>query len=88
MHMMCDSVDFCYILIANLCICCCQTGPPQYRSSTIFEDATPEMVRDFFWDDEFRPKWDNMLIHSETLEESHTIGTMVVQWVRKVRNLL
>lgn len=60
-----------------------ETGPPQYRSSTIFEDATPEMVRDFFWDDEFRPKWDNMLIHSETLEESHTIGTMVVQWVRK-----
>ncbi|XP_074281591.1 uncharacterized protein LOC141606387 [Silene latifolia] len=60
-----------------------ETGPPQYRSSTIFEDATPEMVRDFFWDDEFRAKWDNMLIHHETLEESRTTGTMIVQWIRK-----
>ncbi|KAL9225449.1 hypothetical protein vseg_001373 [Gypsophila vaccaria] len=60
-----------------------ETGPPQYRSSTIYEDATPEMLRDFFWDDEFRPKWDNMLIQHETLEESHTDGTMIVQWTRK-----
>ncbi|KAK2664423.1 hypothetical protein Ddye_002997 [Dipteronia dyeriana] len=60
-----------------------ENGPPQYRSSTVFEDATPEMVRDFFWDDEFRSKWDDMLIHSSTLEECPTTGTMVVQWVRK-----
>ncbi|KAL9240590.1 hypothetical protein vseg_014791 [Gypsophila vaccaria] len=60
-----------------------ESGPPQYRSSTIFEDATPEMVRDFFWDDEFRSKWDPMLIHHEILEESHTTGTMIVQWIRK-----
>ncbi|XP_065854935.1 uncharacterized protein [Euphorbia lathyris] len=31
-----------------------ESGPPQYRSRTVFEDATPEMVRDFFWDDEYR----------------------------------
>ena len=61
-----------------------QTGPPQYRSRTVFEDATPEMVRDFFWDDEFRMKWDDMLIHASILEECPTTGTMVVQWVRKV----
>jgi hypothetical protein len=42
------------------------------------------MVRDFFWDDEFRDKWDDMLVHAETLEECPTRGTMVVQWVRKV----
>lgn len=60
-----------------------ETGPPQYRSRTVYEDATPEMLRDFFWDDEFRLKWDDMLIHAETLEESPTTGTMVVQWVRK-----
>ncbi|KAK9672357.1 hypothetical protein RND81_12G095600 [Saponaria officinalis] len=60
-----------------------ETGPPQYRSSTIYEDVTPEMLRDFFWDDEFRPKWDNMLIHHETLEESRDTGTMIVQWTRK-----
>lgn len=60
-----------------------ESGPPQYRSRTVYEDATPELVRDFFWDDEFRSNWDDMLIHSETLEECPTTGTMVVQWVRK-----
>ncbi|XVE64487.1 hypothetical protein DITRI_Ditri07aG0104700 [Diplodiscus trichospermus] len=60
-----------------------KTGPPQYRSKTVFEDATPKMVRDFFWDDEFRPKWDDMLAYSATLEECRTTGTTVVQWIRK-----
>ncbi|CAI9093343.1 OLC1v1028823C1 [Oldenlandia corymbosa var. corymbosa] len=60
-----------------------ETGPPQYRSRTVYENATPEIVRDFFWDDEFRLKWDDMLLHAETLEESSATGTMVVQWVRK-----
>ncbi|KAK4770713.1 hypothetical protein SAY87_031245 [Trapa incisa] len=60
-----------------------ETGPPQYRSSTIFEDATPEMIRDFFWDDEFRKKWDDMLIHASTIEECPTTGSMMVKWVRK-----
>ncbi|KAL8535654.1 hypothetical protein ACS0TY_011326 [Phlomoides rotata] len=60
-----------------------ETGPPQYRSRTIYEDATPEMLRDFFWDDEFRLKWDDMQLHAETLEECPTTGTMVVRWIRK-----
>ncbi|KAL6885468.1 hypothetical protein ACP4OV_010247 [Aristida adscensionis] len=62
-----------------------ENGPPQYRSSTIFEDASPEVVRDFFWDDEFRIKnsWDDMLLQHETLEECTETGTMVVRWVRK-----
>jgi hypothetical protein len=66
-----------------------QSGPPQYRSSTIFEDASPELVRDFFWDDEFRMKnsWDDMLLQHETLEECKRTGTMVVRWVRKVSYL-
>lgn len=62
----------------------CQTGPPQYRSRTVFEDATPQMVRDFFWDDEFRKKWDDMLISAQTLEDCSATGTMAVRWVRKV----
>ncbi|XP_027357131.1 uncharacterized protein LOC113866489 isoform X2 [Abrus precatorius] len=58
-------------------------GPPQYRSSTIFEDATPEIVRDLFWDDEFRPRWDDMLSSSSIIEECPTTGAMKVQWIRK-----
>jgi hypothetical protein len=66
-----------------------QNGPPQYRSSTIFEDASPDVVRDFFWDDEFRMKntWDDMLLQHNTLEECTETGTMVVRWVRKVSYL-
>ncbi|XP_022762174.1 uncharacterized protein LOC111308116 [Durio zibethinus] len=58
-------------------------GPTQYRSRTVFDDATPEMVRDFFWADEFRPNWDAMLLSAATMEECPTTGTMVVHWVRK-----
>ncbi|XP_051121513.1 uncharacterized protein LOC127244946 [Andrographis paniculata] len=60
-----------------------ERGPPQYRSRTVYEDATPELLRDFFWDDEFRLKWDNMLMHASVLEECSTTGTMVVHWIRK-----
>ncbi|KAL6127299.1 hypothetical protein ACLB2K_075340 [Fragaria x ananassa] len=58
-------------------------GPPQYRSRTVYEDVTPELVRDFFWDDEFRLKWDDMLSEATTLDECPTTGTMVVQWIKK-----
>ncbi|KAF7149023.1 hypothetical protein RHSIM_Rhsim03G0215200 [Rhododendron simsii] len=60
-----------------------ETGPPQYCSKTVYENATPELLRDFFWDDEFRLKWDDMLIHSTTIEECPTTGTMIVNWIRK-----
>jgi hypothetical protein len=62
-----------------------ENGPPQYRSSTIFEDASPDVVRDFFWDDEFRTNntWDDMLLQHDMLEECTETGTMVVRWVRK-----
>ncbi|CAA6655877.1 unnamed protein product [Spirodela intermedia] len=52
-----------------------ETGPPQYRSRTIYEDATPEF--------RMEAKWDDMLIYHKTLEECQKTGTMVVHWVRK-----
>ena len=61
-----------------------QNGPPQYRCSTIFEDVIPAMVREFFWDDEFRLKWDDMLVNAEILQECPSTGAMVVQWALKV----
>lgn len=60
-----------------------EVGPPQYRSRTVYEDVAPELMRDFFWDDEFRLKWDDMLLYSKTLEECPRTGTMIVHWVRK-----
>ncbi|KAK2647192.1 hypothetical protein Ddye_022387 [Dipteronia dyeriana] len=60
-----------------------ETGPAYYRSRTVFEGATPELVRDFFWDDEFRPKWDPMLAYFKILEECPHTGTMIVHWIKK-----
>ncbi|XVF62956.1 hypothetical protein PTKIN_Ptkin09bG0050700 [Pterospermum kingtungense] len=60
-----------------------ESGPAIYRSRTVFEDATVEVVRDFFWDDEFRPKWDTMLSYVKILEECPRTGTMIVHWIRK-----
>ncbi|XP_047956599.1 uncharacterized protein LOC125202270 isoform X2 [Salvia hispanica] len=58
-------------------------GPTVYRSKTIFEDATPELVRDFFWDDEFRPNWDPMLVYVNILEECPERGMMIMHWIKK-----
>ncbi|KAJ0264771.1 Polyketide cyclase/dehydrase and lipid transport superfamily protein [Hirschfeldia incana] len=60
-----------------------QTGPVVYRSRTVFEDASPDIVRDFFWDDEFRPKWDPMLAYFKTLEEDPQTGTTIIHWIKK-----
>lgn len=60
-----------------------ENGPTIYRSRTVFEDATAELVRDFFWDDEFRPKWDPMLIYFKILEEYPRTGAMIVHWIKK-----
>lgn len=60
-----------------------ETGPTVYRSKTVFEDATADIVRDFFWDDDFRPKWDPMLAYVKILEEDHHNGTMIMHWIKK-----
>lgn len=60
-----------------------ETGPTVYCSRTVFEDATHELVRDFFWDDEFRPKWDPMLTYCKILEECPQTGTTIVHWIKK-----
>lgn len=41
-------------------------------------------MKDFFWDDEFRPKWDPMLSYFKTLEECPVTGEMIVHWIKKV----
>ncbi|CAD6220847.1 unnamed protein product [Miscanthus lutarioriparius] len=60
-----------------------EEGPIMYCSRTIFEDATPELVRDFFWDGDFRLKWDPMLAYSKTLDEFPQSGATIVHWIKK-----
>lgn len=66
-----------------------QVGPTQYRSQSILETCSPEIMRDFFWDDEFRisSRWDEMLVTSSVVEEWPETGVQVVQWLRKVGGL-
>ena len=61
-----------------------QDGPTEYRSRTVFENATADMVKDFYWDDEFRFEWDNMIIYSKTLEGCNETGAEIAHWIRKV----
>ncbi|KAJ4840151.1 hypothetical protein Tsubulata_000227 [Turnera subulata] len=44
---------------------------------------SPGLVRDFFWDDEFRLTWDNMLVYCKTLDVFPETGTMIVHWIKK-----
>ncbi|KAF8010319.1 hypothetical protein BT93_J1058 [Corymbia citriodora subsp. variegata] len=59
-------------------------GPTQYRTRTVFMNISPDLLRDFFWDDEFRLKWDKMLVYCRTLHVCPRTGTMVVHWIRKL----
>ncbi|XP_020252182.1 stAR-related lipid transfer protein 7, mitochondrial-like isoform X1 [Asparagus officinalis] len=58
-------------------------GPTQYRSLAIFENMEPELLRDFFWDDDFRTKWDDMLVYFRKLREYSDTGTVILHWIRK-----
>lgn len=58
-------------------------GPTEYKSRTVFEDSTPELVKDFYWDDEFRSVWDDMLIYTKALEGCEDTGAEIAHWIRK-----
>lgn len=64
--------------------CFVQDGPTEYMSRTIFEDAAPELVKDFYWDDEFRSEWDDMIIYMKSLASCPETGAEIAHWVRKV----
>ncbi|MCO5592378.1 hypothetical protein L7F22_046380 [Adiantum nelumboides] len=57
-----------------------KNGPTEYKSRTVFEDSNPELVKDFYWDDEFRSVWDDMLIYSQSKEDCKETGAEIVHW--------
>eukprot|EP00245_Coleochaete_scutata_P016489 TRINITY_DN771_c0_g3_i1.p1 TRINITY_DN771_c0_g3~~TRINITY_DN771_c0_g3_i1.p1 ORF type:complete len:415 (+),score=72.38 TRINITY_DN771_c0_g3_i1:3-1247(+) len=58
-------------------------GPTEYKSQTLLENCDASLMRDFFWDDEFRSQWDELLVQSRTLLECPRTGSQVIHWVRK-----
>ncbi|GFR41128.1 hypothetical protein Agub_g1776 [Astrephomene gubernaculifera] len=59
-------------------------GKTEYKSVTHSADATAQEFTDLYFDDDFRPSWDTMIIHHEVVEHgdfSHR--QQVVRWVRR-----
>lgn len=65
-------------------ICSCfQDGPVKYLSSTIFENCSPEKLRDFYMDNDYRKQWDKMLIEHEQLQVDKNKGVEVGRSIKK-----
>ncbi|CAI5500081.1 unnamed protein product [Closterium sp. Naga37s-1] len=62
-----------------------EQGPTEYRSRTVMERCSSALMRDFFWDDEFRAAWDDMLVQARTITACERTGFQIVHWVRKDR---
>ncbi|XP_040371046.1 phosphatidylcholine transfer protein isoform X1 [Rosa chinensis] len=64
---------------------CCKpkVGPVKYLSVTIFEDCSPEMLRDFYMDNDYRKQWDKMLIEHEQLHVDKNNGVEVGRTIKK-----
>ncbi|KAJ4793989.1 Polyketide cyclase/dehydrase and lipid transport superfamily protein [Rhynchospora pubera] len=58
-------------------------GPPRYLSVTTFERCSPEILRDFYMDSEFRKEWDNTLFSQDQLEVDVGSGTEVGRTIKK-----
>lgn len=60
-----------------------QEGPTEYRTRHIFENVTPQMLRDFLWDDEVRHEWDSLIRSAKCLEGCSETGENISYWVKK-----
>eukprot|EP00475_Leptophrys_vorax_P035798 TRINITY_DN5948_c0_g1_i1.p1 TRINITY_DN5948_c0_g1~~TRINITY_DN5948_c0_g1_i1.p1 ORF type:complete len:618 (+),score=2.37 TRINITY_DN5948_c0_g1_i1:333-2186(+) len=60
-----------------------EQGPTQYRTRTVMERCSSTLMRDFFWDDDFRRTWDDMLVQTKTVTACERTGFQIVHWVRK-----
>ncbi|XVF26437.1 hypothetical protein REPUB_Repub14bG0016400 [Reevesia pubescens] len=64
---------------------CCKTKdrPLKYLSTTVFESCSPELLRDFYMDNEFRKDWDKTLIDHVQLQMDTTNGIEIGQTIKK-----
>lgn len=65
---------------------CCDPkdgGPTKYISTTIFENCTTELLRDFYMDNEFRKEWDKTVVEHHQLEIDRENGIEIGRTVKK-----
>lgn len=64
--------------------CCKQKdGPLKYLSVTVFEDCSPELLRDFYMDCEFRKQWDKTVVEHEQLQIDEKSGIEIGRTIKK-----
>ncbi|KAM7261749.1 hypothetical protein ACFE04_020826 [Oxalis oulophora] len=65
---------------------CCKPqngGPFKYLSITVFENVSPEFLRDFYMDNEYRKRWDKTIIEHHQLQVDETNGIEIGRTIKK-----
>ncbi|CAI0409964.1 unnamed protein product [Linum tenue] len=64
---------------------CCKpkNAPVKYLSVTVFENCTPELLRDFYMDNNYRKQWDKTVVEHEQLQLDRSNGTEIGRTIKK-----
>ncbi|KAE8736277.1 Polyketide cyclase/dehydrase and lipid transport superfamily protein isoform 2 [Hibiscus syriacus] len=64
---------------------CCKPKdrPLKYLSTTVFESCTPDLLRDFYMDNDYRKQWDKTVIDHMQLQVDTTTGIEIGRTVKK-----
>ncbi|KAJ0249370.1 hypothetical protein HA466_0148770 [Hirschfeldia incana] len=65
---------------------CCKPqdgGPIKYLSTTVFENCSPEVLRDFYMDNEYRKQWDKTVVEHEQLQVDSSSGIEIGRTIKK-----
>ncbi|CAK9231487.1 unnamed protein product [Sphagnum troendelagicum] len=58
-------------------------GATEYLSSTVFENCSTRLLRDFYMDSDFRAEWDKTLVQHRQLQVCQITGTEVGLMIKK-----
>lgn len=58
-------------------------GPMKYLSVTVFEDCSPEMLKDFYMDNDFRKQWDKTVVAHHQLQVDSNTGIEFGRTIKK-----
>ncbi|OMO89936.1 hypothetical protein COLO4_19515 [Corchorus olitorius] len=64
---------------------CCKTKdkPLKYLSTTVFENCSPELLKDFYMDNDFRKQWDKTLVDHMQLQVDVSNGIEIGRTIKK-----
>lgn len=71
------------LLYYNAKCCKPKDGPLKYLSVTVFENCSPEMLRNFYMDNDYRKQWDKTLVEHEQLQVDKINGVEIGRTIKK-----